>query len=83
MEGGGTINVFIYLLYFIPIKVDPVASNLNANDVFILVNPSNSVLWVGQGASDVEKYGAKQLAEILGVRVSEVTEGEEGGMAAD
>lgn len=81
--GGKKLNVFIYLVYFIPIKVDPVASNLNSNDVFILVNPSNSVLWVGQGASDVEKYGAKQLAEILGVQVSEVTEGEEGGMATD
>ncbi|MCI4392768.1 hypothetical protein PGIGA_G00149800 [Pangasianodon gigas] len=60
------------------VEVDPVASNLNSNDVFILLNPSASVLWVGQGASDVEKHGAKQLSEILGVQVSEVTEGEEG-----
>lgn len=67
---------------FVPIKVDPVASNLNSNDVFVLVNPPDSVLWVGQGASDVEKHGAKQLNEILGVQVSEVSEGEEGGMAA-
>lgn len=69
--------------YFIPIKVDPVASNLNSNDAFILLNPSDSVLWGGQGASDIEKHGAKQLAEILAVQVSEVTEGEEGGTAAD
>ncbi|KAK2845486.1 hypothetical protein Q7C36_010340 [Tachysurus vachellii] len=60
------------------IEVDPVASNLNSNDVFVLLNPSDSVLWVGQGASDVEKCGAKQLSEILGVQVSEVKEGEEG-----
>ncbi|XP_027018717.2 gelsolin-like isoform X2 [Tachysurus fulvidraco] len=60
------------------IEVDPVASNLNSNDVFVLLNPSDSVLWVGQGASDVEKRGAKQLSEILGVQVSEVKEGEEG-----
>lgn len=59
------------------------ASNLNSNDVFVLLNPSDSVLWVGQGASDVEKRGAKQLSEILGVQVSEVKEGEEGGTAAE
>ncbi|KAL6465324.1 hypothetical protein MHYP_G00254570 [Metynnis hypsauchen] len=60
------------------IEVDAVASNLNSNDAFILVNPSGSVLWVGQGTSDVEKHGAKQLSEILGLEVSEVAEGEEG-----
>lgn len=58
------------------------ASNLNSNDVFILLSPSDSVLWVGQGASDVEKQGAKQLSEILGVQVSEVKEGE-GGTATE
>uniref|UniRef100_A0A3B4D0I2 Gelsolin n=1 Tax=Pygocentrus nattereri TaxID=42514 RepID=A0A3B4D0I2_PYGNA len=60
------------------IEVDAVASNLNSNDAFILVNPSGSMLWVGQGTSDVEKHGAKQLSEILGLEVSEVAEGEEG-----
>lgn len=67
-------------MYFIQIKVDPVASNLNSNDAFILLSPSDSVLWVGQGASDVERHGAQQLSEILGVQVSELREGEERGM---
>ncbi|XP_007239974.3 gelsolin b [Astyanax mexicanus] len=60
------------------VEVDAVASNLNSNDAFILVNPSGSVLWVGKGTSDAEKHGAKQLSEILQVEVSEVVEGEEG-----
>lgn len=85
-------NLYVYFVlaekryiywFFIPIKVDPVASNLNSNDVFILLSPSDSVLWVGQGASDVEKQGAKQLSEILGVQVSEVKEGEEGSTATE
>lgn len=59
------------------------ASNLNSNDVFVMLSPSDSVLWLGQGSSDVEKLGAKQLSEILRVQVSEVTEGEEGGTAAE
>lgn len=59
------------------------SSNLNSNDAFILLNPSDSVLWVGQGASDVEKHGAQQLGEIFGVQVSKVKEGEEGGTTAD
>lgn len=75
-------NPIRLFLYFVPLKVDPVASKLNSNDVFVLLNPSDSVLWVGHGASDVEKLGAKLLSsEILRVPVSEVTEGEEGGMA--
>ncbi|XP_062873588.1 gelsolin b [Trichomycterus rosablanca] len=62
------------------IEVDPLASNLNSNDAFVLVNPSGSVLWLGQGSDDVEKHGAKQLREVLGVDVSEVKEGAEDGI---
>lgn len=88
---NGLKNVHVYFvlvrgnnfIYFLPIKVDPVASNLNSNDVFLLLNPSDSMLWVGHGASAVEKHGAKKLSETLGVQISEVTEGEEGGMTAD
>ncbi|XP_076854303.1 gelsolin b isoform X2 [Brachyhypopomus gauderio] len=59
-------------------EVDVQTSSLNSNDAFVLVSPSGSVLWVGQGTSDVEMSGAKQLGAILGVEVSEVAEGEEG-----
>ncbi|XP_072520552.1 gelsolin b [Salminus brasiliensis] len=60
------------------IEVDPMASNLNSNDAFVLVDPSGSVLWVGKGTSDSERRGATQLSETLGVEVAEVAEGEEG-----
>uniref|UniRef100_A0A669AZF5 Gelsolin n=1 Tax=Oreochromis niloticus TaxID=8128 RepID=A0A669AZF5_ORENI len=53
------------------------ASNLNSNDAFILVTPGGSFLWVGVGASDTEKQGAQQLCDILGVSVSELSEGGE------
>uniref|UniRef100_A0A3Q3L5K8 Gelsolin n=1 Tax=Mastacembelus armatus TaxID=205130 RepID=A0A3Q3L5K8_9TELE len=43
------------------VELDPVASNLNSNDAFILVTPGSSFMWVGVGASDTEKQGAQQL----------------------
>uniref|UniRef100_A0A8B9GYN4 Gelsolin n=1 Tax=Astyanax mexicanus TaxID=7994 RepID=A0A8B9GYN4_ASTMX len=46
------------------VEVDAVASNLNSNDAFILVNPSGSVLWVGKGTSDAEKHGAKHFCSV-------------------
>ncbi|XP_065140349.1 gelsolin b [Paramisgurnus dabryanus] len=61
------------------VEVDAVASNLNSNDAFVLVTPSGSKLWLGQGSSDAEKNGAKKLAGILGVNLSEISEGAEGG----
>lgn len=59
------------------VELDAVASNLNSNDAFVLVTPSGSFLWVGVGASDAEKQGAQQLCDILGVSVSELSEGGE------
>ena len=52
---------------------------MNSNDAFVLLTPSSSVLWAGHGCCDVEKGGASQLSEILGVELSEVAEGDEGG----
>uniref|UniRef100_A0A7N8XQI8 Gelsolin n=1 Tax=Mastacembelus armatus TaxID=205130 RepID=A0A7N8XQI8_9TELE len=52
------------------VELDPVASNLNSNDAFILVTPGSSFMWVGVGASDTEKQGAQQLCGILGVVLS-------------
>lgn len=60
-------------------KVDAVASNLNSNDVFVLVTPGDSFMWMGVGASDAEKQGAQQLCGILGVTASELSEGGETG----
>lgn len=60
------------------VEVDAVASSLNSNDAFVLVTPSGSTLWLGQGTSDVEKNGAKKLVNILGVDLSEISEGAEG-----
>lgn len=78
--GWHYLNLFNSLSIPLIMKVDAVASNLNSNDAFVLVSPSGSVLWIGQGVSNTEKHGAKQLGEILGVEISEVAEGEEGGM---
>uniref|UniRef100_A0A7N8WQ59 Gelsolin n=1 Tax=Mastacembelus armatus TaxID=205130 RepID=A0A7N8WQ59_9TELE len=47
------------------VELDPVASNLNSNDAFILVTPGSSFMWVGVGASDTEKQGAQQLCDHL------------------
>lgn len=60
------------------VEVDPVASSLNSNDAFVLVTPSGSTLWLGQGTSDAEKNGAAKLGSILGVTLSEISEGAEG-----
>ncbi|XP_048875059.1 gelsolin-like isoform X1 [Brienomyrus brachyistius] len=59
------------------VEVDAVASNLNSNDAFVLVTPTASFLWLGQGASDAERKGAQQLCAILGVSPSKLAEGGE------
>uniref|UniRef100_A0A8C2AAF3 Gelsolin n=1 Tax=Cyprinus carpio TaxID=7962 RepID=A0A8C2AAF3_CYPCA len=60
------------------VEVEPVASSLNSNDAFVLVTASGSMLWLGHGASNAEKNGAKKLGSILGVDLSEISEGAEG-----
>uniref|UniRef100_A0A672P1L6 Gelsolin n=1 Tax=Sinocyclocheilus grahami TaxID=75366 RepID=A0A672P1L6_SINGR len=61
------------------VEVDAVASSLNSNDAFVLVTASGSMLWLGHGTSNAEKTGAKKLGSILGVDLSEISEGAEGG----
>uniref|UniRef100_A0A8C7MIL8 Gelsolin n=1 Tax=Oncorhynchus kisutch TaxID=8019 RepID=A0A8C7MIL8_ONCKI len=46
------------------IEVDAAASNLNSNDVFVLVTPASSFIWVGKGTSDSEKHGAQKLKNV-------------------
>lgn len=65
-----------------PTKVDASASELNSNDVFVLVTPAAAFMWVGQGSSGAEKHGAQQLCDILGVSASELAEGGEAGKGA-
>ncbi|XP_018085003.1 gelsolin-like isoform X2 [Xenopus laevis] len=59
------------------VEVDATASNLNSNDAFVLKTPSAAYLWVGQGSTDAEKNGAKELLKILGVSASDIPEGQE------
>lgn len=62
-----------------PLQLEAVSSELNSNDAFVLVTPGASFLWVGRGASDTEKQGARQLCTTLGVSADEVSEGAEAG----
>uniref|UniRef100_A0ABM5F7C1 Gelsolin n=2 Tax=Pogona vitticeps TaxID=103695 RepID=A0ABM5F7C1_9SAUR len=59
------------------VEVDVAAKLLNSNDAFVLKTPSTTYLWVGQGASDSEKAGARELVKILGARATEIAEGRE------
>ncbi|XP_077161625.1 gelsolin isoform X3 [Paroedura picta] len=61
------------------VELDPAAQELNSNDAFVLKTPSATYLWVGQGASDAEKSGAKELLKVLGVSATQVAEGREPG----
>lgn len=84
-EGGQTPDADIRLLqvrasssgFSRAVEIDASASNLNSNDTFVLKTPSAAYLWVGQGASDAEKRGARELLKVLGVSGSEIAEGSE------
>lgn len=59
------------------VEVNPIASELNSNDAFVLKTPSSAYLWVGEGASDTEKSGAQELLNVLKARPVQVAEGSE------
>ncbi|XP_034969293.1 gelsolin isoform X2 [Zootoca vivipara] len=59
------------------VEVDAAAKELNSNDAFVLKTPSAAYLWVGKGASEAEKSGARELLKVLGARATEVAEGGE------
>uniref|UniRef100_A0A8C5D1R0 Scinderin like b n=1 Tax=Gadus morhua TaxID=8049 RepID=A0A8C5D1R0_GADMO len=59
------------------VEVEPCASNLNTNDVFVLKAPDATVVWQGLGASEEEVAAAKHVVDALGGSVSNVTEGKE------
>ncbi|KAM9459982.1 gelsolin-like isoform 1-T1 [Salvelinus alpinus] len=59
------------------VEVEPSASFLNANDVFVLKSPDAMFVWRGVGASEEEMAAAKHVVGILGGSASDVTEGKE------
>jgi hypothetical protein len=66
-------------LSFSPCQVEPSASFLNANDVFVLKSPDAMFVWRGMGASEDEMAAAKHVVGILGGSASDVSEGKEPG----
>ncbi|XP_073709554.1 scinderin like b isoform X1 [Misgurnus anguillicaudatus] len=59
------------------VEVEPSASKLNTNDVFVLKTPDSVFVWKGVGASDEEMLAAKNLVSVLGGSATDVAEGKE------
>ncbi|XP_023672410.2 gelsolin-like [Paramormyrops kingsleyae] len=59
------------------VEVDPCASRLNTNDVFVLKCPTSTFIWKGVGASGEEVTTGKQVASVLGGSPTQVEEGKE------
>ncbi|MEQ2206576.1 hypothetical protein XENOCAPTIV_000145, partial [Xenoophorus captivus] len=61
------------------VEVEPLASNLNTNDVFVLKSPKGLFVWRGVGASEEEMKAAKHVVDFLGGSPNNVSEGKEPG----
>ncbi|KAI1883122.1 hypothetical protein AGOR_G00241980 [Albula goreensis] len=59
------------------VEVEPSASCLNTNDVFVLKSPDSMFVWRGVGASEEEMAAAKYVVSFLGGNPTEVSEGKE------
>ncbi|KAE8293809.1 Adseverin Gelsolin-like protein Scinderin [Larimichthys crocea] len=59
------------------VEVQPTASSLNTNDMFVLKTPDSLFLWKGKGGTPEEMTAAKYVADLLGGTVTEVEETEE------
>lgn len=59
------------------VEVEPRASNLNTNDVFVLKTPDSLYVWKGIGASGEELATAKHVVSLLGGKPTDVAEGKE------
>uniref|UniRef100_A0A9J8CX03 Scinderin like b n=1 Tax=Cyprinus carpio carpio TaxID=630221 RepID=A0A9J8CX03_CYPCA len=57
--------------------VEPSASNLNTNDIFVLKSPDCVFVWKGAGASEEEMVAAKYVVSVLGGQSTDVAEGKE------
>lgn len=60
-------------------QVEPVASNLNTNDIFVLKTPKTVYVWRGIGANDEEMEASKHVVAFMGGSASLVLEGKEPG----
>ncbi len=60
-------------------QVEPTASSLNTNDVFVLKSPESLFLWKGKGATPEEMAAAKYVGGMLGGTATEVNESKEPG----
>ena len=61
------------------VQVEPTASSLNTNDVFVLKSPNSLILWRGKGATPEEMAAARYVASLLGGVATEVEETKEPG----
>lgn len=61
--------------------MNPSASRLNTNDVFVLKCPTSTFIWKGVGASGEEVTTGKQVAGVLGGSPTQVEEGKEPGVS--
>lgn len=64
---------------FLLTQVEPSASKLNTNDVFVLKFPDGLFLWKGVAASEEEMAAAKYICSFLGGSITEISEGKEPG----
>lgn len=60
-------------------QVEPTASSLNTNDVFVLKSPESLFLWKGKGATPEEMAAAEYVAGLLGGTGTVVEEAKEPG----
>ncbi|XP_066529896.1 adseverin [Hoplias malabaricus] len=59
-------------------EVEAEASSLNSNDAYLLKMPEgDAYIWMGKGASEEEKHGAKYMSELLQCKSKHITEGQE------
>uniref|UniRef100_A0A671T034 Gelsolin-like n=1 Tax=Sinocyclocheilus anshuiensis TaxID=1608454 RepID=A0A671T034_9TELE len=59
------------------VEVEPTASKLNTNDVFVLKCPGGLFLWKGVAASEEEMAAAKHVCSFLGGSATDISEGKE------
>ncbi|XP_061097658.1 scinderin like b [Conger conger] len=59
------------------VEVEPSASSLNTNDVFVLKSPDSLFVWKGVGATEEESCAAKHVAGFLGGSPTDVPESKE------
>ncbi|XP_024866437.1 gelsolin-like isoform X2 [Kryptolebias marmoratus] len=59
------------------VEIDACSSQLNSNDVYLLVSSSGCWMWKGVSSSSAEARGAEYVAGLLNVTPTQVDEGQE------